>query len=394
MPSDPTRFVVWDMTTPGLLPLMQLLRERPSYVVPGLDQAGGDLFRRVLHDGVSRADQVLGFTDLPNANVGFELGYALGLHDKQVALIHTRRADRPAWMRLPPLAGFLCNRAASLEQILSLPSESFITGPTWFPSGTGTLLLCPSGLEGGALKHKSRELYPEWKELPPDGWNLSSLADQLSDVSQVVWIVTLQDEGADARDGSENARNAVIAGFAEACGARLHVLVSRNARSLADQEGRARLFGDLDSFVSAVGTSIDSTGARDRSDESRRVRGQINFAPLITKVSQDFFGRTWLADRIDGFLEKTDRGYAVVEGLPGMGKTAFGAYLVRQRNWPHHFNSVRYGVVSFRQFLENLRAQLIAHYALRLPEPSDSDIFHGLFLEPSVLGKSDPVVLC
>jgi hypothetical protein len=376
------RFVVWDMATPGLRPLMQLLAERDAYEVPGLDRAGGDLTRRVLHEGVLAADEILAFADLPNANVGYELGYALGTSKKPVALLHTNKRTRPAWLRFPPLAGFICESAGTLEEILSLPPEAFTTGPMWVPSGDGTLLLCPGGLEGGALKHKTRELHPDWKELTPDGWNLSSIAAQLSAISRVIWIVCCHSEGVDARDGSENARNAVVAGFAEARGAALHVLISREARSLADQEGRARYFSDLDSFTEALSASLGSTAKhQDEPNDSRRLRGQINFAPLLDKASQDFVGRTWLAGRIDGFLQTADRGYVIVEGLPGMGKTAFASYLVRERRWPHHFNAVRYGVVTFSQFLVNLRAQLIYHHGLRLPEPGPSDLSHGLFLD-------------
>ena len=90
----------------------------------------------------------------------------------------------------------------------------------------------------------------------------------------------------------------------------------------------------------------------------------ISFDDLIAEWTKDFVGREFVDARLAAFLESHDRGYFVLEGEPGIGKTAWAAHLVTERRCLHHFNVAAMGIVRPDQCLENLCAQIIARYQL------------------------------
>lgn len=79
-----------------------------------------------------------------------------------------------------------------------------------------------------------------------------------------------------------------------------------------------------------------------------------------------FAGRDWLAERIDSILSDNDRGYIVLEADAGLGKTAFLAWLIKERNYVHHFAELAPGQEGIEKGLKNLAAQLILAYQLRV----------------------------
>jgi len=93
----------------------------------------------------------------------------------------------------------------------------------------------------------------------------------------------------------------------------------------------------------------------------------IAFDDLIAHSAADFVGRAFLDARLTAFLEQYDRGYFVVVGEPGIGKTAWAAHVVREHRALHHFNVSAMGIVRPEQCLENLCAQLIARFQLDQP---------------------------
>lgn len=86
---------------------------------------------------------------------------------------------------------------------------------------------------------------------------------------------------------------------------------------------------------------------------------------LIQKTTERFVGRHFVFDAIDRFLIDHPCGYFVIEGDPGIGKTAILAQLVTLHHYPHHFN-VRGENDSNRapHFLLNVCAQLIVRHGL------------------------------
>lgn len=86
----------------------------------------------------------------------------------------------------------------------------------------------------------------------------------------------------------------------------------------------------------------------------------IDPGSVFKRVEVDrFVGREWLLDEVDRFLRERDRGFFVVEAQAGLGKTAFLAYLVRQRHYIHHFVETARGPSGVEPALKNLAAQLM-----------------------------------
>jgi hypothetical protein len=94
---------------------------------PG-DKSQGAIWKDIVHPRIGECDRLLAFVELPNANVSFELGYALGLQ-RQAALARLM-GDLPAWLNKPPLNGFICEKADTPDAIRALMSyEKWVNPP-------------------------------------------------------------------------------------------------------------------------------------------------------------------------------------------------------------------------------------------------------------------------
>ncbi|MHB8119511.1 MAG: P-loop NTPase family protein, partial [Methanothrix sp.] len=83
---------------------------------------------------------------------------------------------------------------------------------------------------------------------------------------------------------------------------------------------------------------------------------------------ESFVGRRWLIEQVDSILRDNSCGYLVLEAHAGLGKTAFLAWLVRERNYINHFVELAPGQDGIEQGLRNLAAQLIVAYELGVDE--------------------------
>jgi hypothetical protein len=109
-------------------------------------------------------------------------------------------------------------------------------------------------------------------------------------------------------------------------------------------------FGDLVASFSAAAPTIQS---------------QIhNSADLIADKTAGFVGRGWVFDAVEQFMQRHPRGYFVLSGEPGIGKSALAAQMVKSGGGPHHFNVRAEGISTVRAFLTNVCAQLVATYGL------------------------------
>jgi hypothetical protein len=111
-----------------------------------------------------------------------------------------------------------------------------------------------------------------------------------------------------------------------------------------------------------------------------RVEGDVivfkgDYASLSTKIRLDadllahghpdnFVGRVFLDAALDTFLNTHDRGYFLLIGEPGIGKTVWAAHLVHTRGYLYHFISAPKGRTDARTALENLCAQLTTRFGL------------------------------
>lgn len=111
------------------------------------------------------------------------------------------------------------------------------------------------------------------------------------------------------------------------------------------------------------------------------IRTQIlDFSRLIEEKTHDFVGRAFVFDALDGFLGANPRGYYIIRGDPGIGKTSFAAQLAKTRGCVHHFNVRAEGVNRSDIFLRNVCAQLIAAHGLDYQNLSAEAYQDGEFL--------------
>jgi hypothetical protein len=107
------------------------------------------------------------------------------------------------------------------------------------------------------------------------------------------------------------------------------------------------------------------------------IRDQIrDYSRYIEEKTRSFVGRQFVFDAITQFTDQNPRGYFIIRGDPGIGKSALTAQLVKTGGHIHHFNIRAEGISKADQFLRNLCAQLIARYKLNhtvLPPEATQD---------------------
>lgn len=111
------------------------------------------------------------------------------------------------------------------------------------------------------------------------------------------------------------------------------------------------------------------------------------FDLYVKEKTRGFVGRQFVFDAVQSFIDVQPRGYFLVRGDPGIGKTAFLAELARTKEHVRHFNIRLQNVTRADQFLKNVCAQVIARYRLgHAALPPDADRSSAFLLE--VLSKA------
>lgn len=134
-------------------------------------------------------------------------------------------------------------------------------------------------------------------------------------------------------------------------------------------------------------------------DHAHLPRDHIKFfATLIADKTEKFVGRQFVFDALDHFLQQHNSGYFIIQGEPGIGKTAVLAEIVKRRGYPHHFNIASMNIRTPHQFLANACAQIIVRYNLPykfLPPyaTDDSAFLVQCLAEAAGSAENRPVVL-
>jgi hypothetical protein len=85
---------------------------------------------------------------------------------------------------------------------------------------------------------------------------------------------------------------------------------------------------------------------------------------LIEEKTDGFVGREFVFEAIEEFLTSQPNGYFIIEGEPGIGKSAILAKYVQKTGCIAHFNVRSQGITSVERFLKNVCTQLISRYNL------------------------------
>ena len=256
--SNPERkrriFVAWDSLTPGIETFLQYLRDRlghPSveFEVVGLkkDPHHGELPHHIA-SAIRRCDGLLALLDLPNAYVGWELGFALGL-GKPVALALLGEGE-PTWTRQGLFRVSLLKSVGLEEEPLLDLVGRFDSWPRLDASvanGTGSALLAQAKGLGAILRKEAARVVPGLAPLELGGMSPSTLPDHLNSIARAAWLVPEPVAG-QVRDGDEVAQLAVAAGYLTARGAGVRLFrhaAARDQRAVRD----AVTYDDLDQLA-------------------------------------------------------------------------------------------------------------------------------------------------
>ena len=98
-----------------------------------------------------------------------------------------------------------------------------------------------------------------------------------------------------------------------------------------------------------------------------------SFQNLIDFHVSDFHGREFVFERIRAFLRDSQHrsGYLVIQGEPGIGKSALLAKWIHEHDCIHYFNIAEEGINTPKEFLRHTCLQLIERFKLphdRLPD--------------------------
>jgi hypothetical protein len=129
----------------------------------------------------------------------------------------------------------------------------------------------------------------------------------------------------------------------------------------AEGSGSVAIGGDVEAPISA--THIGTQNLFGASVVPVDVAAKDPRVVFAAAGIEAFTGRDWLAAEVDRFMTDNRCGYVFIEAEAGLGKTAFAAWLVKNRSYLSHFS--RYsGGRSIQAAMQNLSAQLISEYGL------------------------------
>ena len=110
------------------------------------------------------------------------------------------------------------------------------------------------------------------------------------------------------------------------------------------------------------------------------------FAAIIHQKSANFLGRDFVFTAINNFLNRYNRGYFTIIGLPGSGKSAIIAQYINQNNPPEnrqviYYNAELEGKNQAEEFLKYICFQIIATFdQISLPNLPDNSTEGSWFL--------------
>ena len=264
-------FVAWDFSDHAAAALLagvdrfggawRVRGEKVEWTIPGINNPrdSGVIGSDIVARRIKEADLVVGFLGGTNANVGWELGLALGL-GKRVRLVTLKGRPRAA---LDALAGVSVQQVFEFQDMADALhlDDWFIARPPDEHEAHLSCVLCPKGPEGSGLRQAvTLEKISAAELAEPWGFKLATEGAELARYARVIWVVAMEAVPGD-RDGYQNASNAVVAGFARGAGRSVSILCSRQARQLVDVIGETVDFRGVDEFLERLRATLAVSGA-------------------------------------------------------------------------------------------------------------------------------------
>jgi hypothetical protein len=162
-------------------------------------------------------------------------------------------------------------------------------------------------------------------------------------------------------------------------------------RTVNVEGGKGTVVGDFNTVVQIFREAPPALSSQIRTRD---------FTSLIEERTRNFVGREFVFAAIDEALQDHDfaSGYVVLQGEPGIGKTAIIAQFVKDHRCVHHFNVAPLGIRSPQTYLSNVCAQLIVRYGLSytsLPADATQDggFLARLLVEAAENADNHPVLV-
>ena len=137
--------------------------------------------------------------------------------------------------------------------------------------------------------------------------------------------------------------------------------------------------------------NIKPTDIVDPKDWNPQQQLPPEFEPLIKGKTKTFCGRQFVFAAFEKFINTKPNGYFTVVGDAGMGKSAFAAKYVFDKQVPCYFNILAEGRNRPELFLKSIRQQLISRYQLQ--DANDDDLATLLTKVSKKLPAGDRLVI-
>lgn len=164
---------------------------------------------------------------------------------------------------------------------------------------------------------------------------------------------------------SEILHNAVLNNFFQG---QLLTQINANLQEVQAQQINVRdwenALQDLARHVSQDILEIKDWVKQIASFQNRQLPVPDDFRWIIEDKTKGFVGREFVFEAIEELFHQQRKGYFIIEGDPGMGKSSILAEFVRRNDCIVYFNQRNEGITSAEQFLRSVCIQLIEGYGL------------------------------
>lgn len=162
--------------------------------------------REHVKPNLKQAARVVAYLDKLNVNVGYEVGYALGLPQTEIALCHY--LDVPAWFEAQPFRGQHRGKVSNAETLSALirNGEWRLRSAPCNNADDKLLLLYPKAGAGSVYRDCIEEQlknfgYPSPRTVEFGHASLVDYATKLDSVGRILWVLAPHTNGPDHRDG-------------------------------------------------------------------------------------------------------------------------------------------------------------------------------------------------